>query len=173
MPLGQDREQTLKELMAFHRVDTVEEVQRFHLDGPFDFCHKALNSRVRRCHSTIYDLSPEKLGRNAFDVIFLGDVLLHTFSPLKALSVLAPLCRNTLIIAQSLPNVLDHIPMMVYNGGESRNADSRTWFDPNRLCLEQMLKRLGFSTVRLVGRHKGVQRRDGWVYDRSIIHATR
>jgi len=172
MPLGADREQTLKELMAYHRVHTVEEVQRFHLDGPFEFCRKALKSNVRRCHSTVYDLSPDKLGRGAFDIIFLGDILLHTFSPFKALSVLAPLCRDTLIIAQAISNVVD-VPIMVYCGGDSRNDDNRTWFHPNRLCLEQMLTRLGFRTVKVVGRHTGIARRHWAVYDRSIIHARR
>jgi hypothetical protein len=63
---GEDKEH-LKGLMAKHQVSTVEEVQYLHLDGPFEFCRKVLNSKVRRCHSTIYNLSPEKLGKDAFD----------------------------------------------------------------------------------------------------------
>src|SRR5256712_6230979 len=114
MPHGKDRQLTLENLMAYHQVSTVEEVQYFHLDGPFQFCLKALNSKIRRCHSTIYDLSAKKLGVDTFDLIFVGDVLLHIFSPLKALAALAPLCRGTLVISQQVPNNENHQPVMHY-----------------------------------------------------------
>src|SRR3989442_659955 len=143
MPHGKDRQLTLENLMAFHQVSTIEEVQYFHLDGPFEFCLKALNSKIRRCHSTIYDLSAKKLGVDTFDLIFVGDVLLHIFSPLKALAALAPLCRGTLIVSSDLANEGYGQPIMQYIGGEERSGDNRSWWIPNRLCLEKRLKRLG------------------------------
>ncbi|TMI16680.1 methyltransferase domain-containing protein [Candidatus Bathyarchaeota archaeon] len=173
MPHGKDRQLTLENLMAYHQVSTIEEVQYFHLNGPFEFCRKALNSKIRRCHSTIYDLSAQKLGVDAFDLIFVGDVLLHTFSPLRALASLAPLCRGTLIVSSDLANEGYGEPIMRYIGGEERSGDNRSWWIPNRLCLEKMLKRLGFKTVAVVGHHTGVLRPEGHVYDRSIIHATK
>ena len=171
MPVGADAAMT--DLMAFHEVGSVEEVQHFHLDGPFDFCRKLLHSQVRRCHSTIYDLSPEKLGTAGFDLVYVGDVLLHTVSPFEALARVAPLVRGTLIIAQGLPEVAGDMPVMQWAGGDSPTCDSRTWFHPNKACLTQMLTRLGFTTVTEVGRHQGVLRRAWGVYDRSIIHATK
>jgi tRNA (mo5U34)-methyltransferase len=173
MPLGEDREKTLKELMAIHQVNTVEDLQYRHLDGPFEFCRKVLNSKVKRCHSTIYDLSPEKLGRDAFDLVFLGDILLHIFSPLKALASVAPLCRSTLIISQELPNTEDPQPMMQYIGGETRGGDSRSWWLPNKLCFEQMLKRLGFKTVSVVYDQKSTPSPEKRIFYRAIIHATK
>jgi SAM-dependent methyltransferase len=173
MPLGEDRERTLTELMAYHQVTTIEEVHNLHLDAPFEFCRRVLNSKVKRCHSTIYDLSANKLGVDAFDLLFVGDVLLHIFSPLKALAALAPLCRGTLVIAQHVPNNENHQPVMHYIGGERRGGDSRSWWLPDRLCFEQMLTRLGFKNVSVVGHHTGVLRPEGYVYDRTIIHATK
>jgi tRNA (mo5U34)-methyltransferase len=169
MPVGEDA--ALRDLMEFLQVGTVEEVHHFALDGPFEFCRKLLNSKVRRCHSTIYDLTPQKLGTEAFDLVYVGDVLLHTFSPFKALCSVAPLCRGTLVIAQGLSAIADDTPVMQYVGGESLQGDNRTWFHPNKLCLEQMLKRLGFKTVSEVGRYTGVARRNWVIYERSIIHA--
>jgi SAM-dependent methyltransferase len=166
---GEAREQTLKELMAYHQVTTVEEVQYVHLDGPFEFCRKVLNSKVKRCHATIYDLSPQKLGRDAFDLVFIGDVLLHTFSPLKALASVAPLCKGILVISQDLANILDPKPVMECLGGD----DNRTWWQPNQLCLERMLKRLEFKNVSVVGHHTGMERGGGYFYDRAIFHATK
>lgn len=173
MPLGEDRERTLKELMSFHEVNTVEELHHFHLDGPFEFCRKVLNSKVKRCYSKISDLSAQKLGMDAFDLVFIGDMLLHTFSPLQALVSVAPLCRDTLVITYGLSDIEDFRPVMQYTGGETRGGDNRTWWIPNRLCLEQMLKRLGFKNVSLVGKNTGIAKPYGWSYDTSIIHATK
>ena len=173
MPHGKDRQLTLENLMAYHQVGTIEEVQYFHLDGPFEFCRKALNSKIMRCHSTIYDLSAQKLGVDAFDLIFVGDVLLHTFSPLRALASLAPLCRGTLIVSSDLANEGYGQPIMQYIGGEERSGDNRSWWIPNSSCLEKMLRRLGFKNVAVVGHHTGVRKPERCVYDRTIIHATK
>jgi SAM-dependent methyltransferase len=173
MPSGKDREQTLEELMAYHRVSTIEEVQSLHLDGPFDFCRKVLKSKVKRCHASIYDLSPQKLGKDTFDLVFIGDVLLHTFSPLKALASVAPFCKATLIISQQLGDLLDPNPGMQYVGGETRKGDNRTWWLPNRSCFQQMLRRVGFRSVSVVGHHTGIERSGGYLYDCSIFHATK
>ena len=173
MPSGGARDATLQELMRFHDVDTVEAVQHFHLDGPFEFCRRMLHSKVTRCHSRIYDLSPAKVGRDGFDLVFIGDLLLHTFSPLAALAAVAPLCRGTLIMADSLTPGFENVPVMVYRGGDRIVSDGRTWWSFNRLCLEQMLRRVGFRDVALVGRHEGILRRAWGAYDRIVIHATK
>jgi tRNA (mo5U34)-methyltransferase len=174
MPTGEARDQTLQALMRFHDVDTIEAVQHFHLDGPFEFCRRMLGSKVTRCHSRIYDLSPAKVGADKFDLVFIGDVLLHTFSPLAGLAAVAPLCRGTLIMTDAPTPGFDGIPVMVYRGGESPLSDGRTWWNLNQLCLEQMLKRVGFRDVAVVGRHQGILRRDGWsMYDRPVIRATK
>jgi len=173
MPSGEARDATLRDLKRFHDVETVEAVQHFHLDGPFEFCRRMLHSKVARCHSRIYDLSPAKVGREGFDVVFIGDLLLHTFSPLAALAAVAPMCRGTLIMADSLTPGFEDVPVMVYKGGDRIVSDGRTWWGFNRLCLEQMLRRVGFRDVALVGRHQGILRRAWAAYDRVVIHATK
>ena len=174
MPKGEDREITLKGLMAFHKVQTVEEVYHYHLDGPFQFCKDILKSQIRRCYSSVYDLSPEKLGAEGFDLIFAGDIFLHIFSPLTALTVLAPLCRGTLVICQHLINEdPTDPPMMYYGGGEVRTADGRTWWHPNWTCYKQMLKRLGFQNVTIVDHVNDVQAKPGRGYERTVIHANK
>ncbi len=172
MPTGEDKDRTLSELMAGHQVNSIEEVHHYHLDGPFEFCRKALNSKVKRCYSTVYDLSPKKLGRDVFDIIFLGDVLLHTFGPLKALASLAPLCQGTLIVANHLANEDDDAPpMMIYAGGATPTEDRRTWWYPNKVCMEQMLKRLGFKSVSVVGHLNVIGRHSYRTHTVTVIHA--
>lgn len=142
------------------------------LDGPFQFCHRVLGSKVARHYSSVYELSPESLGSEGFDLVFVGDVLLHTLYPLKALANAASLCRGTLIIAQDVPKRPSR-PVMHYVGGDAPEKEAFFWWLPNRLCLEQMLKKLGFAEVTEVGRNRGYALPTGLAYDRSIIHADR
>jgi tRNA (mo5U34)-methyltransferase len=173
MPLSEDRAATLKELMNFHGANTLEELQYLHLDGPFLFCHEQLRSNVERLHSTIYDLTPHKFSTAQFDIVFLGDILLHIFSPLKALSTVAPLCKDRLIILHQFPHVDESQPLMLYIGGQSPHGDSRSWWLPNKTCLVQILKRVGFRTVEITGHFETIDRSNGIRGPRSVIHAAK
>lgn len=176
MPTGEVRDRTLKELMEYHKVNNVKDVTYRHMHGPFEFCRKALNSKVRRCYATVYDLTKEKLGVDGFDLVFMGDILIHIFAPLKALATVAPLCRRTLIVAQNLAPVYDgSVPVLHYVAGDGQGDayDNRTWSVPNWLCMEQMLRRVGFKNVSLMGYHHVCAKTAGFIWDRPIIHATK
>src|SRR5262245_45907794 len=136
-------------------IDALKELHRTHLDGPFKFCHTRLKSKVKRCYSTIYELSPSKLGSSDFDLVFLGDVLLHTINPLQALAAVATLCRGTLIVSQVLAETSESRPLMLYVGGDQPGKDEVSWWWPNQSCFEQMLRKLGFREAALVGYHSG------------------
>jgi tRNA (mo5U34)-methyltransferase len=167
-----DRQPLLEELMRWQQAANIEELQWKHLEGPFRFCHQLLGSKVSRCLSRIYDLTPEKVG-GMFDLVYVGDVLCHLFSPLAALNALAPLCRGRMIIAANLYAAPGGAPVMVYTGGASASEDSRSWFHPSWECLRRMLCRLGFDDVRVVG-HSRVLVRRAWMYaDRAIVHAAK
>jgi hypothetical protein len=129
-----------------------------------------LHSRVKRCYSTVYDLTAAKLGVDGFDLVFLGDVIPHIFSPLEALDALAALCKGTLVVCQRLWEQDHGGPAMCFMGGDE-HADTRSWWLPNRACLEQMLRRVGFKDVRLVGRHRDILRRHWYPIDRAVLHA--
>jgi hypothetical protein len=137
-----------------------------------------LGSRVRRCLSRVYDLNAEKLGSDGFDLIFLGDVLGHLFSPLTALNTLAPLCRDQMIISLDLvspPHVSLH-PSMHYQGGESCIGKGMSWFQPNWEALRQMLRRVGFRHVERTGESRVLARNinDPWQWmRRDLIVAKR
>lgn len=179
MPLGEDRESTVQALMSYHGVSTVEDLDHHHLHGPFEFCHKVLRSKVKRVHATIYDLNADNLGSESFDLVFAGSLLVHLFSPLKALSVLVPFVREKLVISQPIPDFMEdrNRPLMYYLGGDKRGGDGRSWWYANFSCLEQMLKRLGFVDVGVVGHDRGICRPEehpqGYVYDLTIIHASK
>lgn len=181
---GQDIEHTLEkigemivpkslgQMRGYVRKYTAEQLYFYLLEGPFEFCRKLLNAPVERFLSTVYDLSEAKLGRK-FDVVFLGDILLHTLDPLKALAAVAPLCHGTLVLSQMMPEDPNEEPAMLYVGGDSPSSDEVSWWLPNKTCLVQMLKKLGFRSVNEIGRNAGVLRPSGFAYDRAILRAVR
>jgi SAM-dependent methyltransferase len=179
---GESPEQTLAKLRAMmedanldEQVNsipgTAEEMYQNLVDGPFRFCHRTLGSKVKRHYSSIYDLSGETLG-GSFDLVFLGDILLHTIEPVKALAAVAPLCRGRLIVAQDLPEG-DGRPAMLYNGGDRSGDDTVHWWLPNRACMEQVLGKLGFREVAVVGEHQGLIQPHGLPFKRAIVQAAK
>ena len=186
---GQTTEQLLKKLERMilpissdetpkqGRGNSKDELYFYLLDGPFRFCYMQLDSKVERCFSTVYELSAQKLGLGGsdagFDLIFLGDVLLHTFYPWKALAAIAPLCKSDglLVLSQIMPEDLGSHPAMLYVGGSDPDGDDISWWWPNKLCFEQMLKKLGFREVQEVGRSTGILQSTGYPFDRTILHA--
>jgi tRNA (mo5U34)-methyltransferase len=172
MALG-DRDHTLAEIKAWVGTDDLATADEVLVHGGFQFCRQMLGSSVKRCLSSVYDLTPQKLGAEDFDLVFVGDMLVHTMAPLKALNVLATLCRKTMIISQDIPELAGTTPVMVYQGGDRAQGDSRSWWLPNTACWTQMLKRLGFADVQVSGHHDGVVRREWLYYDRAILVATR
>jgi tRNA (mo5U34)-methyltransferase len=181
---GQNIEQTLDKIGAmivpksmgqmrgYVRKYTADELYFYLLEGPFEFCRKLLNAPLERCLSTVYELSETKLGRT-FDLVFMGDILLHTLNPLQALAAVAPLCRGTLVLSQGIPGKRDDEPAMRYVGGDTPGSDEVSWWLPNMACMIQLLKKLGFASVTEVGRNRGVLRPSGFAYDRPVLHAVK
>ncbi len=159
-------------LQQKRRGDNDREVYRCLLEAPFEFCRERLGSRVERRFSSIYDLTAENTGAgDGFDMVFVGDVLVHTLYPLKALAALAPLCRGSLVFAQMLPAGPQEPPAMLYTGGDDPNEDEVSWWLPNKSCLLAMLKKLGFATAGETGYHRGVVEPGAHPFERIILEA--
>lgn len=182
---GQNLDQTLEKieqmivpssvtgLSGYVKKYSADELYFYLLEGPFQFCRKLLESKIERCYSTVYDLSAARVGLDGFDLIFMGDILLHTLHPLLALAAIAPLCRGSLVLSQVMPDDLAGQPVMHYVGGDSPGADEISWWWPNEACLVQLLKKLGFREVVRVGSHSGTLRPSGFAYNRAILRATK
>jgi SAM-dependent methyltransferase len=168
-----EKEKVIRSLMSHHQASSPEEAYYQHLIGPFEFCRSQLQSSVRRVYSSIYDLTPEILGSKEFEIVLLGDILLHLFSPLKALDVIAPLCKKTLIIASDILPYPRHEPTMRFLGMVSKEQDLRTWWAFSERCMEEMALRVGFANVSIVGRYSGISRRRWFPYERVVFHMTR
>lgn len=156
---------------SYVRKYTAEQLYFYLLEGPFEFCRKLLGVPVNRHLSTVYELSEARLGQ--FDLVFLGDILVHTLYPLQALAAAAALCSGTLVLSQIMPEKPGEEPAMLYIGGDSATSDEVSWWLPNKTCMVQLLKKLGFGQVSEVGRNTGVLRPSGYAYDRAILQAVR
>ncbi|NDJ12069.1 MAG: hypothetical protein EBY17_12910 [Acidobacteriia bacterium] len=174
---GQSVESSLRKIEnMMHKSEpyTERDLYWYLLEGPFRYCREKLGSKVERCYSTVYDITMERTGvREGFDLVFIGDVLIHTLYPLKALAALAPLCRGQLVLAGVLPEGPQEPPAMVYIGGADAENDEVAWWHPNLSCLMQMLQKLGFAEVDQVGFHKGALRPSGYEFERVILRATK
>jgi tRNA (mo5U34)-methyltransferase len=152
---------------------TKDDIYRYVVDGPFKLCHQVLGSKVERRYSRIYDVADTDLGRDQFDLVFVGDVLVHTLHPVEALAAISKVCKGTLVVTQHMPERLGLEPALRYVGGEELGEPNLTWWQPNQACLEQLMKKVGFRTVSLAGYNKGAMRPGGTYYDRPILHATK
>lgn len=169
--LAVDRAKLDREMLMYFNASTQEEAYTKHLDGPFRFCHSALRSEVKRTYSSIYNLSPTVLGEPAFDLVYAGDILIHLFSPLRALDVLSSLCRGSLYLTMEAPfsGSVDS-PLVLFQGG-SEAGDSRSWWQLGPMAVNQMLRRVGFAKSSTVGAYSGVIRRQWTTFDRQVVRA--
>ena len=152
---------------------SAQQLHYYLLEGPFRLCARLLGSKVERRYCSVYELSPARLGRASFDVVFLGDILVHTLNPFNALVAAAAMCRETLYIAQMMPGEPDDKPAMIWEGGTDPGRDDICWWLPNEQCFIQMLRKLGFRDVRKVGTHEGLLRPGGHPFVRRVIRADR
>lgn len=163
---------SVTETHGYVRKYSAEQLYFYLLEGPFSFCRKLLDLPVERHLSTIYNLSEASLG-GKFDFVFMGDVLLHTLYPLQALAAVASVCSGALVLSQMIPEEPNEQPAMHYVGGDSPESDEVSWWLPNKSCMVQLLKKLGFRSVTEIGRNQGVLRPSGFAYDRTILQAIR
>ena len=110
-------------------------------DG-FELAREALGSRVVKVAGNIYDLDPEVLG--TFDLVHVGDVLLHLESPTAALRQVRRVTRGQALLVLAYNRKLRK-KVVEYLGGWG-NA---TWWIPSLDTSAQMVIDAGFADVKL------------------------
>jgi tRNA (mo5U34)-methyltransferase len=86
----------------------------------FRHAAEALGSKARRVDRSVYELDPATDG--AFDVVFLGSLLLHLRDPVGALDRVRAVCRGQAVVADTvdaIPSLLrPRTPTARLEGGE-------------------------------------------------------
>jgi tRNA (mo5U34)-methyltransferase len=93
----------------------------------------------------IPDLAPETVG--TFDVVLFCGVFYHLRHPFRALAIVAPLARETLVLETHLDAMDVRRPAMIFYPTIELNGDGSNWWGPNRLCVEAMLRDIGFKRI--------------------------
>lgn len=148
------------------------DLHRVLLDGPFRFCHERLGSTVERVYASIHDLGAALPGRR-FDLVMLGDILVHVVDPLHALASAAGVCGGDLIIADDIIGEETDPPALRYVGGAVAGSDMAEWWRPNVAWYRQVLGRLGFGTVEIGAPFSGIVRPGGERLRKRVIRARR
>jgi tRNA (mo5U34)-methyltransferase len=138
------------------RAAMTEQELSFAFGRGFALARDALGSRVQPLHCNVYDLCPERAGM--FDLVHVGDLLLHLRDPVRALTAVRSVCRGRAIISDVIFPDLDRgtggVPLMQYQGGRGQNI----WWRMGAEALRAMIEDAGFERVEEIARFKYGQR---------------
>jgi tRNA (mo5U34)-methyltransferase len=131
----------------------------------FAMAHKALGSTVKRVECSVYGLHAA-LGQT-FDLVHVGDLLLHLERPLEALRSVRAVTTGEAILTDCFDPALTGTNLTHYLGGWT----TVTWWLPSLDTLAQMAVDAGFSDVRVGAVYK-LETENGesepW---RAVLHA--
>ncbi len=114
----------------------------------FELARDALGMRAPTCDMSVYDMSPEKIGR--FDIsLFLG-VLYHLRHPQLALDKVAEVTSRIMIIETYIDALDLDKPAGVYYPDRELNNDPTNFWGFNPLALEAMMFDAGFAKLEPV-----------------------
>jgi tRNA (mo5U34)-methyltransferase len=134
-------------------------------DG-FDLARRARGSKIKVRSARVYELDPETHGR--FDLVHMGDLLLHLRDPVLALQRLRSVTAGEALLSDCYDPTLDgEARLSRYLGGWSW----ATWSIPSLTTLAQMVADAGFSTVEPVITYRLDQRDGSPGYWRAVLRA--
>ncbi|HEY3368232.1 MAG TPA: methyltransferase domain-containing protein [Symbiobacteriaceae bacterium] len=103
-----------------------------------------------------------------FDFVIFAGVLYHVLDPILALRRVRQVTRGTALIETHVDERVSHIPCIAFYEKTDLNNDATNWWGPNRLCLDAMLRTVGF-TVPLIA---SWDYNEGFKMGRICYHAT-
>ncbi len=119
-------------------------------DSAFDIAHRALDSKVDRRTISIYDVSPELLGR--FDFVFAGSILLHLRDPVKALTALRSVVGGKLLAADQISLTLSLVQPRRPTAHLAGTLEPH-WWTPSIACFHRYFEAAGYDVSDRGGVH--------------------
>ena len=118
-------------------------------DG-FKLAAGLLGSKVTRREQSVYDLSPDDVGR--FDVVFISDLLQHLRDPQRALERVYSVTKpgGYLLLAENYAHDLEKFSDVALM--EFRSYRAYTWWMPTSAALKLMLRVAGYDVIEEVSR---------------------
>jgi len=109
----------------------------------FALASELRQSQVRRVICSVYDLSPEQLGK--FDLVMCGSLLLHLRDPLRALQGIRSVTGGTGIFVETYNPGLP-LRCAEYKGGWQRSV----WWSFSLDCLHNIIRDGGYSQTEML-----------------------
>jgi len=122
------------------------------MNNAYWFCHGLLGSRCRAYYADVYDLDGEV---GTYDVVLVGQILVHLRNPMLALERLAARCARTLVVTEGMTD--DPNPTATFLGDAARPDQFRAWWHLSVAFYVRALAILGFD---LASRQRGLYRCD-------------
>jgi hypothetical protein len=107
-------------------------------------CHRELGSRARCFYGDLHDLSP---AFGSFDVVLIGQVLIHLPDGIAALRAAASVCRDRIIIVEG--SFRDDAPVAALSGRADMPEIAYAWYQYSHGWYREILAMLGFRTVSI------------------------
>jgi tRNA (mo5U34)-methyltransferase len=146
--------------------------------GSFELVRDRLAPELEVKDIDVYDISPEAVGR--FDIVLFAGLFYHLRHPLLALERAASVCNELLVLETVLDAAKLGRPGMVFYPGDELKGDASNWWGPNRLCVEAMLRDVGFKAISFTPTPIPRQwtifdwvRRNPAITPRGVFHARR
>ena len=110
----------------------------------FEVAKAALGSSVERHELSIYDLDAAEIG--AFDLVYVGSLLLHLRDPVLGLQAARSVCSSKLIVVDAIDlgktRRFPRQPVAVLDG-----VGRPWWWKPNLAALARMVEAAGFELL--------------------------
>jgi SAM-dependent methyltransferase len=123
-------------------VDTNAYLQRWR--NGYWYAHEKLGSRAKVFYGDVYAL-PAELG--SFDVVVLGQILVHLRDPLRALESVTRLCRDSLVISEGM--VQREEPIQLFLPRAAHGGPEYAWWHLSTGLYREILSILGFEIKHL------------------------
>ena len=130
---------------------------------PFEIARERLAPTIEMRDIDVPDLSVETVGQ--FDIVLFCGVFYHLRNPFEAVERVAKIATECLVLETHMISFPWWRPYMRFWPGRELSDDPTNWWSPNRLCVEAMLRDVGFKRIEF--RHPDYRRR------RGIFHAWR
>jgi tRNA (mo5U34)-methyltransferase len=114
----------------------------------FDLARRVLRSGVLDREISVLALDPSTVGE--FDLVLALGVIYHMVSPLQALSRIAHVTRDLLILDTHVEFIDFPGPVMRFFPGRELGDDPTNWWGPNPAAITAMLRVVGFQQVEVV-----------------------
>jgi tRNA (mo5U34)-methyltransferase len=134
----------------------------------FAVAAELLGSRAEYRERNVYDLDPEVDGE--FDVVVMGFVLQMLRDPLRALAAVHSVCREHLLLLDTVSLPLSFLPSPLARLDARRGA--LEWFVFNRRGLIQAVDHAGFEVevaTRILRDEPGVSASESWGHRLGIL----